>query len=758
MKKFCKFFCLIFVFALCLTPSALKVANADDDFINISDVYALTQIAQNPNANYRLADDINLNGQEFAAIQNFTGTFDGNGHTISNFVVSAQGGNVGFFANTSGANIQDVQFQNVTIQVESTTDEFVSKIGVVAGLAQNTYFTNVSVVSSTINVSTPSIQYIGSLVGHAQNGSRLQNISVQCSVNGTTSTDKTKYIGGTVGCFDNSQAFNIITNATFASNASQNTYQGGAFGNILGNKSEIKNIVINGNGELTNVYGIAGLISYPNDVPSNGAINFVYTTIEGDYFSNTSVLNDAYTQGSISFNVRGITAQIVAARNLMIRSFYTTTTFDGRYAWDFDDIWQIEETITLPYLQHFSSFTYEVDEDRSFSSMAQAPSTDAITILPSTNTFTYGSSIVISGYINTSEQMNMFFEISGLRKDNDIIFSNHSIVDIIQNEDAQIQEIDENTTTYTLNNNTVTQTQGIVNNNAGTWYRLNSSNIRWGVYEANGSSVNVYEINNCTAQNSATYSFVVDVIEYDLLIQTEDVVQGLVARGTLQNLQQEYVQDTISYGETLRYVASPNNDFGFLGWTTSLEDDAQIFSSNLTLTIAFNESLFAEGGLFDGVTLDAENPLSVYATFTKNVCDITFGFSVNNENTNENITNISINGVRVTPNEDGTITYKQAMNTPIVITFDMPSGYEFESWYNPNGGTLSMSESLTLNVGEEETMQIIINFTRDDDATGGMGYIWWIIGGSVAGILVIGLVVFLIVKKRKDNSYKNMYY
>ncbi len=757
MKKFCKFFCLIFVFALCFTPSALKVANADDDFITITDADALVQIDQNPNANYRLENDINLNGEQFTSIQNFTGIFDGNGHTISNFVVSAQNGNVGFFSSTSGARIQNVQFQDFTVQVESTTDSYTSKIGVVVGLAQNTFFMNVSVVSSNISVSTNSIQYIGGLVGHAQNGSRLQNISVQCNIT-TTSTDKVKYIGGVVGYFDNSQAFDIIINAGFTPNISQNTYQGGAFGNISGNKSEIKNIVINATGELTSVYGIAGIISYPNDVPSNGAINFIYTTIEGDYFSNISILSDAYTQGSIAFNVLDIIAQIVPARNLMIRSFYTTTTFDGRYAWDFNDIWQIEETITLPYLQHFSSFTYEIDEERSFSSMTQIPSVDAITILPFTNTFTYGSSIVISGYINTTQQMNMFFEIAGLRQDNDEIFSNHSIVDIIQNEDAEIQEIDENTTTYTLNNNTITQTQGIVNNNSGTWYRLNSSNIRWGVYESNGSIVNVYEINNCTAQNSATYSFIIDVVDYNLLIQTEDVVQGLVARGTLQNLQQEYVQDTISYGETLRYVASPNNDFGFLGWATSLEEDAEIFSSNLTLTIAFNESLFDEGGLFNGVTLDTENSLSVYAMFTKNVCDITFGFSVNDEVTTENITNIYINGMRVAPNEDGTITYKQAMNIPIVITFDMPSGYGFKSWYNPNGGTLSMSESLTLNVGEEETMQIILNFTSDDNATGGMGYIWWIIGGSVAGILIIGLVVFLIVKKRKDNSYKNMYY
>ena len=757
MKKFCYLFCLIFVFSLFFTPNTLGFASAED-VTSISDVYGLTQIYLNPNGNYILENDIDLRGQNFEPIENFTGVFDGNGHTISNFTINKSSGNIGFFANTNGAKIFDVRFQKAVVLVSNTLDTYTTKVGIVAGLAQNTTFDNVSIITSTITSSIPSLQYVGSLAGQFQNGSRAQNITVDSTINLTSTSTKEKYIGGLFGSIDNSHSLTTVVDVQFVFSQLQNSYIGGAYGIIVGNKTQIKNIIINVENAQSGVYGIAGLISYPYDVVLNGEIGFIYTTVSGDYFSNTQNLLEAFSKGEITFDVSKVVAKTVTPREIMMKAFYSQTTFDGRYAWDFNDVWQIEETLTLPYLQNFSSFSYEVDKQRSFEAMAQAPTVDTITILPSTTTYTYGSSINISGYINTTSQMNMFFEISGLRKDDNVIFTNDSVLSVVENENAKVEQVDDNTTTYTLNGNTVTVTNGTVNNNAGTWYKLNNSNIMWGVYSANDSMVNVYQIDNCTQQNSGTYSFVVNAIEYNLIVRTEDKIQGLVTRGTLQNVPVESIEDTISYGETLRYVASPANDFGFMGWVTSLEAETPIYSSNLTLSVLFNESLFAENGLFGGMVLGDENELVVYATFTKNVCDITFTFSVNNEVTTENLTNIYIGGVMVTPNEDGSITYKQPMNTPISISFELPAGYDFDRCYDGNGAIISTTESFTLPATNEENRQLVLAFTKDDNLGGGMGYIWWIIGGSVAGILLVGFIVFIIVKKRKDNSYKKMYY
>ena len=284
---------------------------------------------------------------------------------------------------------------------------------------------------------------------------------------------------------------------------------------------------------------------------------------------------------------------------------------------------------------------------------------------------------------------------------------NEDTTSTIENENAKVEQVDDNTTTYTLNGNTVTATNGTVNNNAGTWYKLNNSNIMWGVYSANDSMVNVYQIDNCTQQNSGTYSFVVNAIEYNLIVRTEDRIQGLVTRGTLQNVPVESIEDTISYGETLNRI-------------------------------------------FDQISVDtAEYHINKALKAIRNDIHKAYIF---------NLTNIYIGGVMVTPNEDGSITYKQPMNTPISISFELPAGYDFDRCYDGNGAIISTTESFTLPATNEENRQLVLAFTKDDNLGGGMGYIWWIIGGSVAGILLVGFIVFIIVKKRKDNSYKKMYY
>lgn len=54
----------------------------------ISNAEELQQIRENPSGDYVLVDDIDLSHIEnFEPIENFTGTFDGNGHTISNLTI-----------------------------------------------------------------------------------------------------------------------------------------------------------------------------------------------------------------------------------------------------------------------------------------------------------------------------------------------------------------------------------------------------------------------------------------------------------------------------------------------------------------------------------------------------------------------------------------------------------------------------------------------------------------------------------------------
>ncbi len=754
MKKLVYLF-LIFVFAIFLLPNSLASVYADD-FIEINQASDLVRLRAQPDLSYRLTNDIDLQGADWTPISNFTGILDGDGHTISNFNISQTDGNVGFFENTNAAQIHDLQLLGVNISINSSTDTAISKVGALVANSQNSSFQNIS-VQSTVTISSPSLVYAGGILGHAQSGTRLNNCASTTSFSVMESgSSKTKYIGGAVGYFDNSQSYNLIVKLASQSEGN-NLCFGGAYGIVCGAKSEIKNVVVSCDSASPEILGLIGEIVYPGDTVYANSIDYLYTTIQGDCIGNQSELEQAYSEGNITYDVANANIEVVDSRQPYLLSFYTSYPFDGRHSWDFGSIWQIGDNNSLPTLQHFSTFSFTLDEDRSFSSIMQRPNVDVITFVTSQSSFLYGGDIMVGGFVNTNSLMNKFFEIVGLRKDNTAIFSNDDVLNII-NDPEVITEQSEDVTTYTLGQHVVTATQGTVNNNAGTWYSLDNSRILWGVYTTQNGTVSVYQILNCTAADAGVYSFVVNSIDYDIVISTEDITHGSVRRSSaVASIENEMIEDKISYGETLGYIAKASSDFGFAGWKTSLSEENYV-SNTETLSIAFNENLFTQDGIFSSVELDVNQPINVFATFTKQVCDITFSFAINDNMTQDNISSIYINGMLIEPNEDGTITYKQAMNSTIAVEVVLPADYEFGSWYRPDGGTLSNELSFSLSVGEEESMQVVANFSKDTNPVSGLGYIWWIIGGSVAGIAIIGLVVFLIVKKRKDNSYKNMWY
>lgn len=68
--------------------SGAYLAFAEQEPVEISNAEELQQVRENPGGNYVLVDDIDLSGiDNFEPIENFTGTFDGNGHTISNLTI-----------------------------------------------------------------------------------------------------------------------------------------------------------------------------------------------------------------------------------------------------------------------------------------------------------------------------------------------------------------------------------------------------------------------------------------------------------------------------------------------------------------------------------------------------------------------------------------------------------------------------------------------------------------------------------------------
>ena len=89
----------------------LLFSKTEEDLRAIGSVYPLS-------GHYRLENDISLT-QEWTPIGSpshpFTGSFDGNGYTISHLTVTKEAEHMGFFGASDGANIQNILLSDVAL-------------------------------------------------------------------------------------------------------------------------------------------------------------------------------------------------------------------------------------------------------------------------------------------------------------------------------------------------------------------------------------------------------------------------------------------------------------------------------------------------------------------------------------------------------------------------------------------------------------------------------------------------------------------
>lgn len=178
------------------TATVIEIDSADD----------LLAVANDLTASYKLTKDIDLKDGEgnktaWTPLGTFSGTFDGNGHTISGFTVSGTAsGETGFFKVVSGT------VKNLTIANASVTTSAANMTGVIVGKLDATGTisgcTLDSDVTLTVNGKFGSNVYAGGFVGQTygtveyceNNGT----VTVQSSLNASGSTRET-LIGGIAG-------------------------------------------------------------------------------------------------------------------------------------------------------------------------------------------------------------------------------------------------------------------------------------------------------------------------------------------------------------------------------------------------------------------------------------------------------------------------------------------------------------------------------------------------------------------------------
>lgn len=227
---------------------------------------------------------------------NFTGTFDGQGHTVSNFTITAAGDSTAFFGATNGAVIKDLNLNNGS--QAATAAHCAIGVGYMTGGS----LTNVNITGFSFSTSG---NQGGILVGQAQGVSSIK----YCSVTGTssmkTATSSAQYMGGLIGYNHQNGvageiAYNTVTNVNITSTGTftnSSNYTNGAFtGGAIG---YMNNYTVSGG--VHDCYVDSCTITAMNSVGGfAGAIDHSGTTFSYIGVSNTKIVcneNDVANRG-----------------------------------------------------------------------------------------------------------------------------------------------------------------------------------------------------------------------------------------------------------------------------------------------------------------------------------------------------------------------------------------------------------------------------------------------------------------------------
>jgi len=288
----------------------------------------LQAINDNLSGDYTLNADIDLDGVDFTPLGNdaehFSGTFDGNGHTISNLTITGTDDNVGLFGHVgteegtttikdlflTGFSIEGNEYVGTLIgrttgnsdttvmgcYAESSTVTGLSEVGGLCGswssFEESVGGTNNPVMSNchadvTVTGGTGGVQ-IGGLIGCGQRGT-----VINCYAHGDVTGDGGDAVGGLVGCI----AYNGIIEDCYSIGVVTDLGDGTDYGGLIGNNTGLGS----NDGEVSESYwdtttsgqatsaGGTGLTTSEMQDPANFATwdTEVWTLTDGSYPSLT---------------------------------------------------------------------------------------------------------------------------------------------------------------------------------------------------------------------------------------------------------------------------------------------------------------------------------------------------------------------------------------------------------------------------------------------------------------------------------------
>lgn len=259
-------------------------------------------------AHFKLMADIDFNGNEWTPIENFIGTLNGNGKTISGFVVKATAWRKGFFG-VLGADGKTTTIKNLTLKGSSLRNGGGYLGGFAGATFGNLTFENCHYegdVIATAGGGDPSS--IGGFVGQLANGTTT---IIDSSFKGTVSGNAG--IGGFAGWVDTTL---IVTNSTMDGTVTGTGYGvGGMAGAVFSASAKVTITDSTMKGKVTGTgYGAGGLIGHVKGSNSQITISGSSADVEvtGNNYgvgglvganeanSSTFVITNCFSKGSVS--------------------------------------------------------------------------------------------------------------------------------------------------------------------------------------------------------------------------------------------------------------------------------------------------------------------------------------------------------------------------------------------------------------------------------------------------------------------------
>lgn len=265
-----------------------------------------SKITGHETENFILVGDIDLSALgtlSHALFQNdYSGTLDGNGYTLSNMNIKSNGANIncGLFAHLNGATVKNLTLSNCYVNDSANSAGIFSDSGILAGEIENSTITNV-VLSG------------GSVIGGGGDAGGLAGWSifstyVDCSSSANISNGQ--HVGSMVGhstadSFDNCYASGDVT-----ASPSTGLSAGGLLG-VMEGGAIVSNCYATGN--VSNTHGIAaGLV---------GTVGYDGSWLGGN--GDGFISNSYAAGGNISgITARGLAGKVVAGSTADASNFY----------------------------------------------------------------------------------------------------------------------------------------------------------------------------------------------------------------------------------------------------------------------------------------------------------------------------------------------------------------------------------------------------------------------------------------------------